>query len=116
MKKYEVRFFPNGRAYFLDYDILDEALKAGKVNVKVTAENGVYTFFEIQVISSGNEGYCSANPGGNTGGPPQVRRPQKDAHRADNRGYRAGRHNTAGGDDGNPYPLRLRKAHQHGYL
>lgn len=46
-----------------------KALKAGKVNVKVTAENGVYTFFEIQVISSGNEGYCSATyPGGNTGG------------------------------------------------
>lgn len=30
MKKYDVRFFPNGRVYFLDYDILDEALKAGK--------------------------------------------------------------------------------------
>ena len=46
-----------------------KALKAGKVNVKVTAESGVYTFFEIQVISSGNEGYCSATyPGGNPGG------------------------------------------------
>lgn len=30
MKKYDVRFFPNGRVYFLDYDILDEALEAGK--------------------------------------------------------------------------------------
>lgn len=30
MKKYDVRFFPNGRVYFLDCDILDEALKAGK--------------------------------------------------------------------------------------
>lgn len=30
MKKYDVKFFPNGRVYFLDYDILDEALKAGK--------------------------------------------------------------------------------------
>ena len=30
MKKYDVRLFPNGRVYFLDYDILDEALKAGK--------------------------------------------------------------------------------------
>lgn len=30
MKKYDVRFFPNGRVYFLDWDILDEALKAGK--------------------------------------------------------------------------------------
>ena len=56
------------------------------------------------------------NPGGNTGGPPQIRRPQKDQDSPDNRGYRAGRHNTARGDDGNPYPLRLRKAHQHGYL
>ena len=30
MKKYDVRFFPNGRVYFLDWDILDEAIKAGK--------------------------------------------------------------------------------------
>ena len=30
MKKYDVRFFPNGRVYFLDYDIFDEALEAGK--------------------------------------------------------------------------------------
>lgn len=30
MKKYDVRFFPNGRVYFLDYDILDEAVAAGK--------------------------------------------------------------------------------------
>ena len=30
MKNYDVRFFPNGRVYFLDYDILDEALEAGK--------------------------------------------------------------------------------------
>ena len=30
MEKYDVRFFPNGRVYFLDYDILDEALEAGK--------------------------------------------------------------------------------------
>lgn len=30
MKNYDVRFFPNGRVYFLDYDILDEALKVGK--------------------------------------------------------------------------------------
>ncbi len=45
-----------------------KALKAGKVNVKVTAESGIYTFFEIQVISNGNEGYCSATyPGGNPG-------------------------------------------------
>lgn len=30
MKKYDVKFFPNGRVYFLDYDILNEALEAGK--------------------------------------------------------------------------------------
>ena len=30
MEKYDVRFFPNGRVYFLDYNILDEALEAGK--------------------------------------------------------------------------------------
>ena len=45
-----------------------KGLKAGKVNVKVTAESGVYSLFEIQIISSGNEGYCSTNSGGNTGG------------------------------------------------
>lgn len=30
MKKYDLRIFPNGRVYFLDYDLLDEALKAEK--------------------------------------------------------------------------------------
>ena len=30
MKNYDVLFFPNGRVYFLDYDILNEALEAGK--------------------------------------------------------------------------------------
>ena len=30
MKKYDVRFFPNGRVYFLDEDILNEAIEAGK--------------------------------------------------------------------------------------
>lgn len=30
MKKYDVQFFPNGRVYFLDWDILNEAIEAGK--------------------------------------------------------------------------------------
>lgn len=30
MKQYDVRFFPNGRIYFLDYDLLDEAIKNEK--------------------------------------------------------------------------------------
>lgn len=30
MKNYDVLFFPNGRVYFLDYNILNEALEAGK--------------------------------------------------------------------------------------
>ena len=30
MEKYDVRFFPNGRVYFLDYNTLNEALEAGK--------------------------------------------------------------------------------------
>ena len=30
MKNYDVLFSPNGRVYFLDYDILNEALEAGK--------------------------------------------------------------------------------------
>ena len=43
MKKYDVRFFPNGRIYFLDYDILDEALKAGKeILIVMTCWSGGY--------------------------------------------------------------------------
>ena len=43
MKKYDVRFFPNGRVYFLDCDILDEALKAGKeILIVMTCWSGGY--------------------------------------------------------------------------
>lgn len=48
-----------------------KGLKAGKVKIKVTAKSGIYSYFNIEVISSGNEGYCnitSDNTGGNTGG------------------------------------------------
>lgn len=43
MKKYDVRFFPNGRVYFLDCNILDEALKAGKeILIVMNAWSGGY--------------------------------------------------------------------------
>lgn len=45
MKKYDVRFFPNGRVYFLDHDILDEALKAGKeILIVMNCWSGGYAF------------------------------------------------------------------------
>ena len=44
-----------------------KALKEGNARIKITAKSGFYAYFNINVISSGNEGYCSLNSGGNTG-------------------------------------------------
>ena len=45
-----------------------KGLKAGNVKIKITAKSGVYSYFDIKVISSGNEGYCTTSSGGNSGG------------------------------------------------
>ena len=44
MKQYEVKFFPNGRVYFLDHDILDEAIKEEKeILIVMNAWSGGYS-------------------------------------------------------------------------
>ena len=45
-----------------------KGLKEGNARIKITAKSGFYAYFNINVISSGNEGYCSLNSGGNSGG------------------------------------------------
>ena len=45
-----------------------KGLKEGNARIKITATSGFYAYFNINVISSGNEGYCSLNSGGNSGG------------------------------------------------
>ena len=44
-----------------------KGLKEGNARIKITAKSGFYAYFNINVISSGNEGYCSLNSGGNSG-------------------------------------------------
>lgn len=43
-----------------------KGLKAGNVKIKITAKSGVYSYFDIKVISSGNEGYCTINNNGSS--------------------------------------------------
>ena len=45
-----------------------KGLKEGNARIKITAKSGFYAYFNINVISSGNEGYCSQNSGGTSGG------------------------------------------------
>lgn len=45
-----------------------KGLKAGNVKIKITAKSGVYSYFDIKVISSGNEGYCTTNNNGSSSG------------------------------------------------
>lgn len=45
-----------------------KGLKAGNVKIKITAKSGVYSYFDIKVISSGNEGYCTINNNGDSSG------------------------------------------------
>lgn len=45
-----------------------KGLKVGNVKIKITAKSGVYSYFDIKVISSGNEGYCTTNNNGSSSG------------------------------------------------
>ena len=43
-----------------------KGLKAGNVKIKITATSGVYSYFDIKVISSGNDEYCTTNNNGSS--------------------------------------------------
>lgn len=45
-----------------------KGLKEGNARIKITAKSGVYSYFDIKVISSGNEGYCTTNNNGGSSG------------------------------------------------
>ena len=81
-----------------------KGLKEGNARIKITAKSGFYAYFNINVISSGNEGYCSLNSGGNGSGNTGIGGGSGDntgSNTGNNTGSNTGGNTGTGGSTGN---------------